>query len=321
MATETPTFPLAKVFSNLFRGFPRLLLTNLLFAVPLAFFYAVFYAVNTLTQIHSNFILLLTIIPVFPFYAGVVQVSAHIARGEEQVVVFANFLAAVKENFLRFLVHGVVFYLAVFFSYWSITLYFGMGKQNPMFYALMVISILIAVFFLFIFYYVPSMTITFDIKMKDIYKNSVLMSFGEFKQNLIATFGLFLLAVICSSVLMCCGGNAVAIIIATAAMMLLLVPSVAAYIINAAIFRRMYLMIIDRDAQRQEIDKKMSDKRSEIADRKNGKKSAPPVDEDLKKLEIDASADGDEYIYYHGRMVKRSVLLKLQQEAKESESE
>lgn len=34
-------------------------------------------------------------------------------------------------------------------------------------------------------------------------------------------------------------------------------------------------------------------------------------------LEIDESADGDEFIFYNGKMMKRSYLLKLKKEAEE----
>ena len=101
MANPNSTLPIARVFSNLFRGLPRLILTNILFALPTAVFFSIFYAINTLTGLHSVFILLLTVIPAFPFYAGVVKVSLHIAKGDEDVAVCSNFFAAVKENFLR----------------------------------------------------------------------------------------------------------------------------------------------------------------------------------------------------------------------------
>ena len=52
MANENKTLPIARVFSNLFHGFPKLLLTNLLFAIPAAVFFAIFYAVNTLTGLN-----------------------------------------------------------------------------------------------------------------------------------------------------------------------------------------------------------------------------------------------------------------------------
>ena len=42
-----------------------------------------------------------------------------------------------------------------------------------------------------------------------------------------------------------------------------------------------------------------------------------PVAEDYSDLEIDESADGDEFIFYNGKMMKRSYLLKLKKEAEE----
>ena len=317
MASKNSTFPLTKVFSNLFMGFPRLLLTNLIFAVPFAAFFAIFYAIDSLTRVNSIFIQLLTVIALFPFYAGVVQVSAHISQGRLEINVFHNFFAAVKENFLRFLIHGIVAYLAIFFSYWSITLYAGLGAQSWTFYVLMVVSILIAIFFMFMFFYIPSMTVTFDISMKNIYKNSFLMTFGEFKHNLLAVFGLFLLTVFCFTIIAVCSASALAITIATVVLALLIVPSVASFIINAAVYRRMYVMIVDNSTESKNIDKRLSDKRSELDAKKNKNKPDQSDLEELKKLEIDENADMDEYVYYNGRMMKRRALLKLKNEAME----
>lgn len=318
MASKNSTFPLTRVFSNLFRGFPKLLLTNLIFAVPFAAFFALFYAINKLTGINSNFILILTVIPLFPFYAGVVQISAHISQGEiSELNVFQNFIAAFKENFFRFFIHGIVAYLAILFSYWSINLYAGLGRQNWIFFVFMAVSIIIALFFLFMFFYIPSMTVTFDISMKNIYKNSFLMSFGELKHNLLAVFGLILLLAFCTSIVICCSASVTAIVIATIILALFIVPSVASFIINSAIYKRMYLMIVDNTQESRNVDKKISDKRSELADRRNKNKSAVTDLDELKKLEIDENADMDEYIYFNGRMMKRETLLKLKKQALE----
>ena len=319
MASKNSTFPLTRVFSNLFLGFPRMLLINLIFAVPFSAFFAIFYAINKLTGINSNFILILTVIPLFPFYAGVVQVSAHISQGQTDVNVFKNFFAAVKENFLRFLVHGIVAYFAIFFSYWSITLYAGLGAQNWTFYVLMAVSVIIAIFFMFMFFYIPPMTVTFDISMKNIYKNSFLMTFGELKHNLLAVFGLLLLVVFCFTIIAFCTASALAITIATAALVLLIVPSVSSFIINSAVYHRMYVMIADNSAESKNVDKKISNKRSELADKKNKNKPVQSELDELKKLEIDENADMDEYVYYNGRMMKRGTLLKLKKEALEED--
>ncbi len=307
---------LSKFFANLFHNLPKLLLTNLLFAVPFGVFFAIFWAINTFSGINSMFILFLTAIPVFPFYAGVVQVTSHMARGEDNINVFSNFVSGVKENFLRFLVHGVVFYLAIFFSYFSITMYYSMGQQSGVFYSLLVISVLIALFFLFVFFYVPPMTVTFDISMKNIYKNSALMTFGELKYNVFATLGLIFLALLCATVLLCCT-NTVALIIATIVIAFFILPSLITFVINSSVYKPMYTMIVDKDAKSSTID-------SKIENRRNGKLfddeyNEVVVDENLMKLDIDESADGDEYIFYNGKMMKRSVLLKLKKEAEAKE--
>lgn len=318
MASEKSSvaISLSNFFANLFHNLPKLLLTNLIFAVPFGVFFALFWAINTFSGINSMFILFLTAIPAFPFYAGVVQVTSHMARGEENINVFSNFVSGVRENFLRFLVHGVIFYFAIFFSYFSITMYYSLGKQSGIFYSLLVVSILIALFFLFMFFYVPPMTVTFDISMKNIYKNSALMTFGELKYNVFATLGLFFLALLCATVLMCCT-NTVALIVATIVIVFFFLPSLITFVINSSVYKPMYTMIVDKDKKNKSIDNKIENRRKgQFFDDET---EEVVIDENLLKLEIDESADGDEYIFYNGKMVKRSVLLKLKKEAEEKE--
>lgn len=309
MASEKSLVALTAFFSNFFHNLPKLLLTNLLFAVPSALFFGFFWFINTVTGINANFILFLTAIPAFPFYAGVTQVTSHMVRGEENVAVFENFIAGIKENFLRFLVHGIVFYLAIFLSYYSIIMYWSWGQTKGELFIFFAMSIIVSVFFLFIFYYIPSMTVTFDISMKSIYKNSALMAFGELKHNIIATFGILMLFLFCATILMCCQIPA-AIIIATVILAFLFVPSVMSFIINSAVYKRMYSMIVSKDDRSKEIDRKMENrKKGQFYDEEEPKKAN--VADGFTDLSVDENGDGDEYIYYNGKMVKRSVLLKL----------
>ena len=81
----------------------------------------------------------------------------------------------------------------------------------------------------------------------------------------------------------------------------------------------MYVMIADNSAESKNVDKKISNKRSELADKKNKNKPVQSELDELKKLEIDENADMDEYVYYNGRMMKRSTLLKLKKEALEED--
>lgn len=323
MALQAPTIPIVAVTTRLFRNLPRLILANLLFAIPFAAFTALTWGCTALFGVSDDyrvFVMLLTLIPLFPFYAGIASVTVKMVEGEEKPKVCSRFFSAVKDNFGRFLVHGVVLYFAVFFSYFSISMYIRLVGQNTMFILPLIISILVSLVFLFAFFYIPAMTVMFDIPMRYIYKNAFLMSFGELKNNFIGLFGLFFLSIICSTFLIACTGSAVAVIIVTAVLAGVLVPSVAAFIIHSAVYKRMYEMLSD-SANRTDRSRKIDEK----IDQKRGK--AKPVSdeekrqlrESIKNLEIDESIPDDEYIYFNGKMVKQSVIKKMKQEALESE--
>lgn len=316
MASEKNMFALTNFFSSLFHNFPKLLLTNLLFAVPFAVFFGIFWLINTLTGINSNFILFLTAIPLFPFYAGVTLVTSHMVRGEKDINVFQTFVNGVKDNFVRFLIHGVFLYVAMFFSYYSIVMYVSFGNVNNVFYAFLAVCIVISLFFLFVFFYVPPMSVTFDISLKNTYKNSALMTFGEIKHNLLAVLGLVVLFLICATILLCCY-TPLAIIIATIALALFIIPSLMSFIINSAVYKGMYSIITCKDKKSTVIDKKMEN-------RKNGQfyddfeEEKPDIAKSFADLKIDENKDGDEYIFYNGKMIKRSLLVKLKKEAEEN---
>ena len=77
---------LERYFSN----FHRILLVNLIFAIPSA---AVFFAVYSLNSLffseHNILFYLLSVIIVYPFFSGVITVVRNIARGDENVNVFS----------------------------------------------------------------------------------------------------------------------------------------------------------------------------------------------------------------------------------------
>lgn len=308
------------VFTNLLKNLPRLIFTNLLFAIPFAAFTALFWEISNLSGVSSDFsvfVILLTLIPLFPFYAGIVNVTAHMAKGEEKVRVCKRFFTAVKENFGKFLIHGVVMYVAASFSYIAILIYLRLVSQSSVYILPLITSILIALFFMFAFFYIPSMTVSFEIPLRYIYKNAFLMSFGELKKNFIALFGLFLLTVVSSTFLIACNGSAIAVIIVTILLLALIIPSVAAFIINAAVYERMCEMLTDTSNRSKRIDEK-------IAAKQGGQANASPEEkkelkESIKNLEIDDSLSDDEYVYFNGRMVKKSVILKMKQDISESE--
>ncbi len=318
MASQNNTLPIAVVFSNLFRNLPRMVLTNLVFAVPVA---AVIFLLRLLSfALRLNdqaavFVHLLVLIAGFPFYAGVVKITAKMAAGEEKVAVLRGFFSAVKENFGRFLLHGAVLYVAALFSYVSLSLYTQLLSQSTLFLGPMIISVIVLLLLLFMFFYLPAMTVFYDMPIKHLYKNSFLMACGELKKNFIALFGLFCLAVICTSLLIFCYGSRLAVVIITIALAVLLVPAVGSFLIHAAVFERMNTVIGDKNERARAIDQKILKTQEKL------QKDTAKDDfrQRLQKLEIDDSLPDSEYIYFDGRMITKGALLKLKQEALESE--
>lgn len=305
---------ITKFCGALFKNFPKLLLTNILFAVPFALFSVGFYFLSMNFKLYSIMIMLLTVIPVMPFFAGVTLVSRNMVRGDSQIPVFSTFLHGIKENGLKFLLHGLALYAAILFSYFSITMYANMGSQNVMFYSVMAISIIISVLFLFIFFNLPLMTVTFDLSVKDIYKNCALMSFGELKNNFLALIGVVLLGVFCLSFLLF-SGTALWVIILTIVFIYLLIPAVMSFIINYAVYKDMMTLLVSKEDKKKELEKEILYKKNPNLKKQE---EAQKFNEDFADIEIDETANGDEYIFHNGKMIKRSLLIKQKKEAGET---
>ena len=82
----------------------------------------------------------------------------------------------------------------------------------------------------------------------------------------------------------------------------------------------MYSIIAEKDKKSAGIDKKMENRRKgQFFDEEDD--DSPSIIEDFNNVEIDESKDGDEYIFYNGKMIKRSVLIKLKKDAQKKEGE
>lgn len=284
-------------------NFPRVLLTNLLFFVPFGFAIGICAFLQTFVQgVLFAVLSLATVIFVFPFYSGVVMVCRNMARGDEKVKVFSTYLKGIKENFSRFLLYGVVIYFVTLFSYFSITIYSKLGSSSWLFYVALFVCLLIVLEMLFIFFYAPLMTVTFDLSVKHILKNSFLMSFGEIKNNFFALISLAVVLAISFTIVAFCS-NPILLIIITLLLLGLVVPASCQFVISFFVYDDMYGSIAQRDAKSEQLDKA-------IADAKD-KRNNTVVVEDYSDVDISSLKDIDDYIFYKGKMIKQSVLLKL----------
>lgn len=317
MDNERKRFRFEVLLERYFTNFHRILLTNLIFAVPSAVVFAVFYFLDSLIFKDTLVVpfLLLSIIPLYPFYAGVVMVCRNIARGESGVPVFKSFLSAVKDNFLRFLLHGVLIYVAAMLSVLSISLYVSMLSASWLFYVLLFFVIVISLLLLYTAFYIPLMTITYDLPLKYIYKNSFLMSFGEFKNNIFATLALAVVFGICFTAVAFINSG-MAKIIVIAALWVLLIPATCTFMYVFFIYDGMTTIIRDKE----ELSRELTDSIDKSLEKRKNTMNLQTVEEDFSDIDISSLKDTDDYIFHNGRMVKQSTLLRMIRERKQQEA-
>lgn len=302
-------------FEYFFGGFKKLLTANLLFAVPSALIFVGYYFLNNVLFGDFNIVFSMTaIILLYPFYAGVVMIVRNIVKGERDFSAVKVYFSAIRHNFLPFLLHGVFVCAASILSYFALTFYTRMLSQTWLMYVLLFFCILIVLLVLYASFYLPLMTLTYDIKLKYLYKNCFLMSFGEIKHNLAATFALLILFVICLTATAFLP-SVTLLIIVFSVLWAFLLPSIATFCYTFFIFEGMCDMIENKDAAARDIQDRINARSA-----KPDKPATQPQQEDFSDIDITKLKDTDDFIFHNGRMIKQSALLKLLQE-QEAEKE
>lgn len=317
MENERKRLKFEVLLERYFTNFHRILLTNLIFAVPSGVIIAAFYFLNiALFQGAVSIpVAMIAIIPLFPFFAGVVMVCRNIARGDSDVPVLRCYLSAVKENFLHFLLHGLLVYVVAMVSYLSIRFYLSVTSVGWFIYVLLFFAIIISLFLLYTIFYVPLMSVTYDLPLRYIYKNSFLMSFGEFKNNLFATFALAIIFGICFTVTAFLRSETVLLIV-LAALWALWLPATGTFMVVFFIYDGMTAIIRDKD----ELSRELSDSIDKSLEQRRKELNPQAAEEDFSDIDVSALKDTDDYIFHNGRMVKQSTLLRMIREREEQQN-
>ena len=316
MATERKKFTFENLVSIYFRKFYKIIFTNLLFAVPtVAVGVILYFLTKPLGQIPSLVISMLTVVICYPLYAGVTLVTRNLGRGED-VKVLESFFGGIADNYKKFLVHSIILYFILTIGIFSFTFYSRMAVAlGGIMYVLLITMILIALWLMFTFYYVPLMTVTFDLSLKNIYKNSALMALGELKVNFVTLFSVLIFTAICATPLIFSAGNAVAVIVITAVMLIAVYPASYSLVTGFFIQETMMMMVTGRGDEVHDIkstEEKLAKLRNETKD-------------DLENIDIEKVKNSrEEYIFHNGKMIKRTTILKMlkdKEEEKENNNE
>lgn len=288
-------------FQKYIHALPQLVLSNLMFAIPVALSVLLIWVVERFT----NPVVFIRFLPIFilmPFYSGLCKVTKDVIIGKS-VKGIHDFFKAVRDNLKYSIIHGVIFYIVAMADYFAVIFYYQVAIRSAVMYIFFGLCVAVAILSLFCFFYVPIITVTLDIKFKYIYKNAALMSVGELPRNLLA-----LLACVCCvaivTTLFAFTGSFVGAIIFLAIIICLILPVTFAYFINAILYPSVDKLLIAKSGN----NLKETEKNDDAAMRMEKLKQQfeeKPIDPEILK------GDENELVFYDGKMIKRSKLIEI----------
>ncbi len=279
-------------FVRFFTKLPQLLLGGILFSVPLAVFLGIFVLIGRLTGLNNIFLLAiwsLAIIPVMPFYAGLVMVVRKYSVEKEDANVFHVFFESVKENFKAFLFHGFILYLITVCAFFAVIYYYSLAQTDIVFGSVLTLYLIFIILLIATMCYVPLISVTYELRYRDVYKNSFLLVFGKILRSLAA---MVLLAVVSFAAFLALlftfdKGVWFAVVIA---LVLLLYPLLSCYIVNSVLAKGV-----------QETVGYFTGKNAQPLAVAPGS-GADSAEQEVKALEnADSSSD---YVFVNGKMIK-----------------
>lgn len=270
-------------FAAFFAKLPQLLLAGLLFSVFFAAFMTLSVLAAKLFGFDNVIVWALGIIPSAVFLPGLVMVVRKYAAEKQFVPVVRTFFAAVKENARDFIFHGVIMYVIVISSFFALLYYFTQAQADIVFAYILVIYILFTAIMTAMLFYVPLMAVTYRLRYRDIYKNSLLLIFGKILPTLLA---FVLVAVVTGAgvMLLVCTEGVWRIV--SAAALTALMPLLVCYITIAVLSKGV-----------QENVGSFVQPAEELAPVSDG------TEADEQKT-LDSAGEEYEYVFVNGRMVK-----------------
>lgn len=268
-------------FELLGRKFFPLIKLNLLFLIPVILVGILIFFIG-MTGINL-YIACIPLILLAPFFGGLTYVTRNYAR-EEHAFILSDFLDTAKANWKQLTIHGSITYLFVVAMDVAIKFYYFQAATQPVFYVLFGLCLIASVVFLFMQYYITLMIITFDLSLKAIYKNALILAFAGFKQNFLVTLVLILFFALLFLL------NSLSIVTMLIAILLCvaLLFSFLSFLFNFAVYPVVESYLIQPYYARSQ---KESD-----------------VEESEESHELETIRQESEYVYENGRLIKKSLL-------------
>lgn len=202
VSKDEPRRPaLSRYFSQFFGKFSKWIQLNLLFLIPTAvvavamfFLYTISYTVIfnigsalITVDLWHRYVFPLPLIIWYPFIAGLTMISRCAIR-EEPFFVFTDAMNAIKKNFKLFFINGLIIYVVYVLFSISFDFYFYMMFQHYLLFIPFVLSCLLIFLFISAQFYIPMMAITFNLRLRDLYRNGFIFGIVGFPRNLLLFF-------------------------------------------------------------------------------------------------------------------------------------
>ncbi len=240
-----------------FKKLPYLLLAGVIFSAALALCMGASIAFSVLTGYNNVLVWGLGVIPGTIFYSGLVVVIRKYAI-----------------NWKVFILHGVISYLICSCAMFAFMYYFIQAQTDVTFAYILSFYGFFTAALLIMMFYAPLMSVTYELRWRDIYKNSLLLILGKILRNLIAL---------------------VMIVAAVAIAVLAVVYAEGVWkIIVAVIVAAVYPMLITY-IEIAMVSKGLIDSVGDFVN---------PIKEEVVDTPIVTENTEDDYIFVNGRMVK-----------------
>lgn len=273
-------------FVRLFTRFPKLLLAQLINAGFFLVFTALFVLIGYLSGFNNIIVWCLGIIPAMPFFAGLVMVVRKTGIEKKDVPVVKTFFSAVKENFKAFLLHGVVTYAIIACSIFAFIYYFSLLNESLIYGSMLTVYVLFSLILTSMMFYVPIMSVTYELRLRDIYKNSFILVFGNILRNIFAM--LLFIAVSLVFILWIAAAEG-AMLVAAIVAAVILYPLISVYGVNAIIAKGL-----------QENVGSFTGGPAAVSDEFEEK-----VEKILEQQAIEKADSSSDYVFVNGKMIKK----------------
>ncbi len=292
---------IARFFELYFRKFWSICILNIIIilcAIPfIALSVGIFYLVGKGNLALTENIQLRMVVSLVPFaffgpiFAGGLRITRDFVR-EEPVFMWGDFVSTIKKNLKQTVFFSIISYVGFSAFSYAIPAYYYLEGFTK--YILFPVTMIAALVFIFSQYYYYIMAITCKLTVKELIKNSVIISIACIFRNILLT--LIICVIIILIGVMAVYGIATPILFAIVFMFLLFFAiGFVLYSISFIAFPAIKKYIIDPYyAENPEETSKVTD---DITDEETTEEEKQTDDEPKS-----------EYVYHNGRMIHRSVL-------------